>query len=126
MAGATLHALTHPWLPNWPAADWPPSPPHPPATPPAAGKYGEDSKLIYELADQGGELLALRYDLTVPFARYVSNNACGNIKRYHLGKVDRRDQPQMNRGRYRWVGRLAGGPAGGGRGQPQSRLCCCW
>jgi hypothetical protein len=29
------------------------------------GKYGEDSKLIYDLADQGGELLALRYDLTV-------------------------------------------------------------
>ena len=30
------------------------------------GKYGEDSKLIYGLADQGGESLALRYDLTVP------------------------------------------------------------
>nr|XP_025961272.1 histidine--tRNA ligase, cytoplasmic-like isoform X2 [Dromaius novaehollandiae] len=29
------------------------------------GKYGDDSKLIYELQDQGGELLALRYDLTV-------------------------------------------------------------
>src|SRR5689334_7017818 len=28
-------------------------------------KYGEDSKLIYDLADQGGEMLALRYDLTV-------------------------------------------------------------
>ncbi|NXE02256.1 SYHC protein, partial [Chaetorhynchus papuensis] len=27
------------------------------------GKYGEDTKLIYELQDQGGELLALRYDL---------------------------------------------------------------
>ncbi|NWR54363.1 SYHC protein, partial [Bucorvus abyssinicus] len=27
------------------------------------GKYGEDAKLIYELQDQGGELLALRYDL---------------------------------------------------------------
>lgn len=26
-----------------------------------AGKYGEDSKLIYDLADQGGELLSLRY-----------------------------------------------------------------
>lgn len=24
------------------------------------GKYGEDSKLIYDLADQGGELLSLR------------------------------------------------------------------
>ena len=31
------------------------------------GKYGEDSKLIYDLKDQGGEILALRYDLTVSF-----------------------------------------------------------
>lgn len=29
------------------------------------GKYGEDSKLIYDLADQGGEILSMRYDLTV-------------------------------------------------------------
>ena len=29
------------------------------------GKYGEDQKLIYDLSDQGGELLSLRYDLTV-------------------------------------------------------------
>ncbi len=28
-------------------------------------KYGEDSKLIYDLKDQLGELLSLRYDLTV-------------------------------------------------------------
>lgn len=39
------------------------------------GKYGEEgSKLIYNLADQGGEALSLRYDLTVPFARYVAMN----------------------------------------------------
>jgi histidyl-tRNA synthetase len=36
------------------------------------GKYGEQSKLIYDLNDQGGELLSLRYDLTVPFARYMA------------------------------------------------------
>ena len=30
-----------------------------------AGKYGEDAKLIFDLADQGGEQLALRYDHTV-------------------------------------------------------------
>jgi histidyl-tRNA synthetase len=65
------------------------------------GKYGEDSKLIYDLADQGGELLSLRYDLTVPFARYVALNNIANIKRYHIAKVYRRDQPQMNRGRFR-------------------------
>eukprot|EP00803_Ostreobium_quekettii_P009552 evm.model.scf_85EXC.10 EVM.evm.TU.scf_85EXC.10 scf_85EXC:64372-67395(+) len=65
------------------------------------GKYGEDSKLIYDLADQGGEVLSLRYDLTVPFARFVALHAVGNIKRYHIGKVYRRDQPQMTRGRFR-------------------------
>lgn len=65
------------------------------------GKYGEDTKLIYDLADQGGEILALRYDLTVPFARYLAMNSVGNIKRYHIAKVYRRDQPQLNRGRYR-------------------------
>ena len=67
------------------------------------------------LAPQGGELLSLRYDLTVPFARYVAVNAIGNIKRYHIGKVYRRDQPQMNRGRFRcgagWEGE-AGAAAG--------------
>lgn len=65
------------------------------------GKYGEDSKLIYDLADQGGELLALRYDLTVPFARFLALNPVGNIKRFHIGKVYRRDQPALSRGRYR-------------------------
>ncbi|OMJ69985.1 hypothetical protein SteCoe_32158 [Stentor coeruleus] len=66
------------------------------------GKYGEEgSKLIYNVADQGGELLSLRYDLTVPFARYVAINRITNWKRFQIGKVYRRDQPQMKRGRYR-------------------------
>ena len=38
------------------------------------GKYGEDSKLIYDLADQGGELLSLRYDLTVSILCSVDMN----------------------------------------------------
>lgn len=68
-----------------------------------AGKYGEDSKLIYDLQDQGGELCSLRYDLTVPFARFVAMNPSeyGNIKRYHIAKVYRRDQPAMSKGRFR-------------------------
>ncbi|KAI9485031.1 histidyl-tRNA synthetase [Zychaea mexicana] len=68
-----------------------------------AGKYGEDSKLIYDLADQGGESCSLRYDLTVPFARFVAMNGkeYQNIKRYHIGKVYRRDQPAMTKGRLR-------------------------
>merc|ERR1712212_409465 len=65
------------------------------------GKYGEDSKLIYDLADQGGEILALRYDLTVPFARYCAMNKISNIKRYHMAKVYRRDNPSILRGRLR-------------------------
>merc|ERR550534_176857 len=65
------------------------------------GKYGEDSKLIYDLKDQGGELLSLRYDLTVPFARYLAMNKINKIKRYHIAKVYRRDNPAMTRGRFR-------------------------
>lgn len=67
------------------------------------GKYGEDGgKLIYDLQDQGGELCALRYDLTVPFARFLAmNKQVKQIKRYHIAKVYRRDQPALNRGRYR-------------------------
>lgn len=65
------------------------------------GKYGEDSKLIYDLQDQGGELCSLRYDLTVPFARYVAMNRIKQIKRYQIGRVYRRDNPVMTKGRYR-------------------------
>ena len=65
------------------------------------GKYGEDSKLIYDLNDQGGELLSLRYDLTVPFARFMAVHNIPSIKRFHIGKVYRRDNPQMSRGRFR-------------------------
>jgi hypothetical protein len=65
------------------------------------GKYGEDSKLIYDLQDQGGELLSLRYDLTVPFARYLAIKNISNIKRYHIAKVYRRDNPVMSKGRFR-------------------------
>ncbi|XP_023767756.1 histidine--tRNA ligase, cytoplasmic [Lactuca sativa] len=63
------------------------------------GKYGEDSKLIYDLADQGGEICSLRYDLTVPFARYVAMNGLTSFRRYQMAKVYRRDNP--SKGRYR-------------------------
>ncbi|KAG0082058.1 Cytoplasmic and mitochondrial histidine tRNA synthetase [Podila epicladia] len=68
-----------------------------------SGKYGEDSKLIYDLEDQGGEKCSLRYDLTVPFARFLAMNGkeYQNIKRYHIAKVYRRDQPAMTKGRMR-------------------------
>ncbi|KAJ4532646.1 Cytoplasmic and mitochondrial histidine tRNA synthetase [Exophiala dermatitidis] len=66
------------------------------------GKYGEDSKLIYDLKDQGGELLSLRYDLTVPFARWLAMNAnIKSYKRFAISKVYRRDQPAIAKGRMR-------------------------
>ena len=66
------------------------------------GKYGEDSKLIYDLKDQGGELCSLRYDLTVPFAQFLAmNKEYKQIKRYHIAKVYRRDNPAMTKGRFR-------------------------
>ncbi|KAI1472495.1 histidyl-tRNA synthetase [Daldinia caldariorum] len=66
-----------------------------------AGKYGEEARLIYNLEDQGGELCALRYDLTVPFARWLAMNNVQQIKRYQIAKVYRRDQPAIARGRMR-------------------------
>ncbi|KAF4583191.1 histidyl-tRNA synthetase [Ophiocordyceps camponoti-floridani] len=66
-----------------------------------AGKYGEDSRLMYDLEDQGGELCSLRFDLTVPFARWLAMNSIQQVKRYQLAKVYRRDQPAIARGRLR-------------------------
>lgn len=37
----------------------------------------------------------------MPFARYVALTGVGQIKRYHIGKVYRRDNPVMSRGRFR-------------------------
>ena len=54
-------------------------------------KYGENSKLVYDLADQGGEMLSLRYDLTVPFARFMATHNLNKLKRFQIGKVYRRD-----------------------------------
>jgi histidyl-tRNA synthetase len=67
------------------------------------GKYGEEAetKLVYKLADQGGEDLSLRYDMTVPFVRYVKENGIRKMRRYTIGKVYRRDQPNPNQGRLR-------------------------
>lgn len=64
------------------------------------GKYGEEEKLIYQFTDRGGRGLALRYDLTVPLARYVANNNPPlPFRRYQVGQVFRGENPQ--KGRYR-------------------------
>ena len=45
-------------------------------------------KEIFKLKDQGGRKLALRYDLTVPFARFISMNPTIKMpfKRYQIGR----------------------------------------
>lgn len=67
-------------------------------------KYDEDNDIlneIYKVSDQGKRKLALRYDLTVPFAKYIANNPGIKLpyKRYEIGKVFR-DGP-VKKGRAR-------------------------
>lgn len=57
-------------------------------------KYDEDNdilKEIYKVSDQGNRNLALRYDLTVPFVKYIASNKDVRLpfKRYEIGRVFR-------------------------------------
>ncbi|MDR0569091.1 MAG: histidine--tRNA ligase [Spirochaetaceae bacterium] len=63
---------------------------------------GETEKQIYRFKDNGNRDVALRFDLTVPFARFVAEHRAElslPFKRYHIGKVWRGENTQ--RGRYR-------------------------
>lgn len=62
---------------------------------------GETEKQIYRFK-KGDNDIALRFDLTVPLARYVAeryNDLAFPFKRYQIGKVYRGERPQ--RGRFR-------------------------
>lgn len=66
------------------------------------GKYGEEERLVYQFEDKGGRKLALRYDLTVPLARFVANNLGllnPTFSRYQIGQVFRGENPQKGRRR---------------------------
>lgn len=67
------------------------------------GKGGEESdKQLFRFTDQGDRDVAMRFDLTVPFARFAAQhiNELGiPFKRYHIGTVWRAEKPQ--KGRYR-------------------------
>ena len=67
------------------------------------GKGGDESdKQMYAFEDNGGRRVAMRFDLTVPLARFVAQheNELGTpFKRYHVGPVWRGENTQ--RGRYR-------------------------
>lgn len=63
---------------------------------------GETDKQMFRFQDQGKRDVALRFDLTIPFARFAAANlqAIGTpFKRYHIGTVWRAEKPQ--KGRYR-------------------------
>ncbi len=62
----------------------------------AKNAIGEDTKLIYELKEEN---LGLRYDLTVSLARYMAmhQELPMPFKRYQIGKVWRREEPQKLR-----------------------------
>ena len=63
---------------------------------------GETDKQVYRFLDHGQRDVALRFDLTVPFARFMAahfNELALPFKRYHMGKVWRGENTQ--RGRYR-------------------------
>lgn len=63
---------------------------------------GETDKQVYSFTDPGGRDLSLRYDLTVPLARFVAQHMHAlpiPFRRFHVGKVFRGEKPQ--KGRYR-------------------------
>jgi len=67
------------------------------------GKGGDESdKQLYRFDDSGGRDVAMRFDLTVPLARFAAQHV-GELgtpfKRYHVGPVWRGENTQ--RGRYR-------------------------
>jgi histidyl-tRNA synthetase len=70
------------------------------------GKGGEESdKLIYRFSDHGGRDVALRFDLTVPFARFAAQYV-GQLgtpfRRYHMGPVWRGENTAHGRFREFW------------------------
>ncbi len=63
---------------------------------------GETDKQVYRFLDHGQRDVALRFDLTVPFARFMAahyHELPLPFKRYHMAKVWRGENTQ--RGRYR-------------------------
>jgi len=67
------------------------------------GKGGEESdKQLYKFQDQGGRWVGMRFDLTVPLARFAAQHIAElgtPLKRYHIAAVWRGENTQ--RGRYR-------------------------
>ena len=63
---------------------------------------GETDKQLYRFRDNGERDVAMRFDLTVPFARFMAAHSSDlylPFKRYHIAKVFRGENSQ--KGRYR-------------------------
>lgn len=63
---------------------------------------GETEKQVFRFEDNGHRDVAMRFDLTVPFARFTAEHKeelYVPFKRYHIAKVWRGEKPQA--GRYR-------------------------
>lgn len=63
-------------------------------------KYGDDEKLVYTFKDHGERDVALRYDLTVPLARFFAqhqNELVVPFKRYQIAPVWRAENTQRGR-----------------------------
>jgi len=62
----------------------------------------ETDRQLYQFTDHGGRAVGMRFDLTVPLARFVAQHAAElgtPFKRYHIASVWRGENTQ--RGRYR-------------------------
>jgi histidyl-tRNA synthetase len=63
-------------------------------------KYGDDEKLMYTFTDHGGREVAMRYDQTVPLARFYTQHKeklSNPFKRYSISPVWRADNTQRGR-----------------------------
>lgn len=91
------------------------------------GKYGDEEKLIYKFTDRGGRELALRYDLTVPFARFMASNLnlIGKepFRRYQIGQVFRGENPQA--GRFREFTQIDFDVAGSTDIEEEAKIIAC-
>lgn len=65
------------------------------------GHHGEGENLLFRLKDAQGQNLVLRYDMTVPFARFATENALLKrpIKRYQMQMAYRDDA--VDKGHFR-------------------------
>lgn len=70
----------------------------------AAGVGSDVAKEIFRLKDQGNRKLGLRFDLTVPLARFIGMNPTLKMpfKRYEIGRVFRDGPIKLGRKREFW------------------------